>query len=89
MIIKLNKFGRILNGRPAGKEAWLVAQAYVLSDKKPNEKIEVEFTGVQVLTPSWADEFLTPLKNLYPEEVTLLPNDNPTVKAALEIIVEK
>jgi len=89
MIIKLNKFGLILCGRPAGKEAWLAAQAYTLSDKKPNEKIEVDFTGVQVLTPSWADEFLTQLKKTYPNDVALLPSDNPTVKAALEVIEEE
>lgn len=86
MRIELQKFGKVLTSRPAGKEAWLVAQAYTLSDKKPNEKIEVDFTGVQVLTPSWADEFLTQLKKSYTKDVILLPSDNPTVKAALEII---
>lgn len=75
----------MLSSRPAGKEAYLGAKAYTLP-KEPNEKIDVDFSGVQVLTPSWADEFITPLLRDYPGRVILLPSDNATVKAALEII---
>lgn len=85
MRIELKKFGTILTSRPAGKEAYLAAKAYSLpTDKK--EKIDIDFTGVEVLTPSWADEFITPLFKEFPGRVTLLPSENASVKAALDII---
>ena len=88
MRIELKKFGTILTSRPAGKEAYLAAKAYSLP-KDDNEKIEVDFSGVDVLTPSWADEFITPLLAEYPDRVILLSTDNASVKAALEIIGTK
>ena len=85
MRINLKNFGTVLTSRPAGKEAYLAARAYSLPKDK-QEKIEVDFSGVEVLTPSWADEFLTPLFADFPERVALLPSTNASVKAALEII---
>lgn len=86
MKIELKKFGHILSSRPAGREAWLAAQAYLLPEKRPEEKIEIDFSDVAVLSPSWADEFLTQLKRTYPGQIIFLPCDNPSVKASLEII---
>lgn len=86
MKIELKKFGEILTSRPAGREAWLATRAYILSGKKPDEKVEVDFMGIKVLTPSWADEFISALAKEYPGQVTLLPSDNPTVKASLEFV---
>lgn len=86
MKIELKKFGNILSSRPAGKDAWLSAQAYLLSEIKPEEQIEVDFSEVAVLSPSWADEFITPLKRSFPGRVTLLSCDNSSVKASLEMI---
>jgi len=86
MRVELKKFGNILSSRPAGKDAWLSAQAYLLDKIKPKEKIEVDFSGVSVLSPSWAEEFLTPLEKNYSGRVIFLPSDNPSVKASLEII---
>lgn len=88
MKIELKKFGEILSSRPAGKEAWLSAKAYTLP-RDVTEKIEVDFSGVKVLSPSWADEFLTPLLNGYKDRVVLLPSDNATVKATLELLNQK
>lgn len=85
MRIELKKFGTVLTSRPAGKEAYLIAKAYNLP-KEGDENIEIDFAGVEVLTPSWADEFLTPLLFDYPNRVVLIPSDNASVKAALEII---
>ena len=85
MRVELKKFGTVLTSRPAGKEAYLAAKAYTLP-KDNSEKIEVDFTGVQVLAPSWADEFITSLQADYPGQVTLLPSDNASVKATLEIM---
>lgn len=85
MIIYLKKFGTTLVSRPSGKEAWLAFQP-VLKEMPQNEKIIVNFNGVVVLTPSWADEFLTPLRENYKEKVELINIDNPSVKATLEIL---
>lgn len=85
MKIELKKFGTILTSRPAGKDAYLSAKAYLLPSDK-NEKIEIDFSGVAVLTPSWADEFITPLKKGYGERVVFLQNNNSSIRATLEII---
>jgi hypothetical protein len=85
MKIELKKFGTVLTSRPAGKEAYLAAKAYSLPKEK-SEPIEVDFSGVEVLAPSWADEFITPLFSDYPDQVVLLPSSNASVKATLEVI---
>ncbi len=85
MIIKLNKFGTMLVSRPAGKEAYL-AFAPTLRECKENEDIGVDFEGVEVLTPSWADEFLTPLFNLFKNRVNLKNTTNPSVTESLKIL---
>ena len=85
MIIKLNKFGTTLVSRPAGKEAYLAFQP-TLRERKSNEAIEVDFEGVDVLTPSWADEFLTPLINSHKNSVSLKNTSNPSVVESLKIL---
>lgn len=84
MTINLQKFGTMLISRPAGREAWLAAQAYVLPRDK-NEEIMVDFSGVDVLAPSWADEFLTKLVERFgQDQVRFLNTNNPSVQATLE-----
>ena len=85
MTIYLKKFGTTLVSRPSGKEAWLAFQP-VLNETPDNEEIIVDFSDVVVLTPSWADEFLTPLRNRFGELVTLRNTDNVSVTATLEIL---
>ncbi|AKM83604.1 hypothetical protein A2422_01890 [Candidatus Woesebacteria bacterium RIFOXYC1_FULL_31_51] len=85
MIINLKKFGTTLVSRPSGKEAYL-AFTPTLREVKNNETIEVDFEGVEVLTPSWADEFLTPLINLYGKVVGLKNTSNPSVIESLKIL---
>lgn len=82
MQIDLKKFGTVLVSRPAGKEAFLVLQPALLGIAD-GEKIEIEFAGVTVLTPSWADEFITPIRNQYKNRVVLMNTENPSVKATL------
>lgn len=84
MKILLSKFGTTLISRPAGKEAWAAFQP-VLCDVPIDETIEVDFEGVNVLTPSWADEFLTPLQKKY-KHVILKNTENPSVQASLKIL---
>lgn len=75
----------MLISRPAGREAYLSAKAYLLKNK-PRD-VEIDFGGVKVLTPSWLDEFYTLLKNDYPDvKIRLLKSDNPTVTASKSII---
>ena len=85
MVIKLNKFGTVLVSHPAGKEAYLAFQP-TLRERKNNEAIEVDFEGVEVLTPSWADEFLTPLFNSYKNKVSLKNTNNPSVVESLKTL---
>lgn len=85
MKIQLGKFGTVLVSRPAGKEAWLAFQP-VLNSLSKEENILVDFTGVAVLTPSWADEFITPLKTRFGDKITLQKTTNPSVKATLKIL---
>lgn len=84
MHIFINKFGATLVSRPAGKEAWAAFQP-ALREVLADETIEVDFEGVNVLTPSWADEFLTPLKQRY-KKVVLTNTKNSSVQATLKIL---
>lgn len=85
MTIELKKFGTTLVSRPSGKEAWLAFQP-VLKDVAENEEVIVDFSGVAVLTPSWADEFLTPLRSRFNRRVKLVNTDNASIKATLVIL---
>lgn len=82
MKIKLQKFGRVLPSRPAGKEAFAAIQ-YTLDSSVTD--VEVDFTGVISLFPSRADEFFRGLSEVYGEKVTHLPSSNPSVIATLQI----
>ena len=85
MIIELRKFGTILVSRPSGKEAWLAFQP-TLKDISDAEEVAVDFKDVLVLTPSWADEFLTPLHSRFIDKVKLINTDNASIKATLRIL---
>lgn len=82
MIIKLKKFGDILTSREAGREA-LLAFAPTLRPLGKNEEIIIDFDGVSVLTPSWADEFIRSLIEKYGKKVLFIHDTNPSVQAAL------
>jgi len=85
MIIEIKKFGTTLISRQTGREAFLALQPF-LQDAKNNEKIEVDFDGVFVFSPSWGDEFLTPLLNIYGERMVLKNTSNSSVRATLDIL---
>lgn len=87
MKIELKKFGELLISRPAGREAFLALSAYGLRDIPNTETIEVDFTGVKVLTPSWADEVITKLAQQFPN-LQLLNTDNASVQATLKTLRE-
>ena len=85
MKIQLNKFGITLVSRPSGKEAWLAFQPTLVNITE-GEDIIVDFEGVIVLTPSWADEFLTPLYNRFTNRIKLVNTDNASVTETLSIL---
>ena len=87
MKIDLKKFGNILTSRQSGKEAYLAFKPN-LRDVAENEKIEIDFSGVDVFSPSWGDEFLSPLVSEFGKRVVLSNTDNPSVKATLELLTD-
>lgn len=85
MRIRLEKFGTTLVSRQSGREA-LAAFQPTLRDVKPEEIVEIDFSGVVTFTPSWADEFLTSLLEQFKERVVFLPSKNPSVIATLDLL---
>ena len=86
MVVNINNFGDILLSRPAGREAFLMAKAYVFKEIKANDDIILDFNKIKVLTPSWADEFISGIKSEYTNTVQYLNTENPSVKASLKAI---
>ncbi len=85
MTIYLKKFGTLLNGRMLGKEAF-AAFLPSLKDVQNDEKIEVDFDGVDVFSPSWGDEFLSSLINKFGDRVVLKNTQGPSVKTTLKFL---
>lgn len=85
MKIELKKFGDLLTSRQDGKEA-LAAIEPQLQTVTEDATIELDFTGVITLTPSWADEFVTKLVARFGDRVSLLNTENPSVVATLSIL---
>ena len=86
MILSIAKFGEILMSRPAGKDAFLMAKAYILNSLKESDEITLDFNDVKVLTPSWADEFISGIKSTYPNKLSVVNTSNESVKASLDIL---
>lgn len=85
MKIDLAKFGDLLISRPAGREAALVVRAY-FKPAAAEEPIELDFTNVKVMAPSWLDEFLQTLRQVFGDRVQCLPSNNPTVVESLKAV---
>jgi hypothetical protein len=85
MLIQLKKFGTVLTSRQAGKEAFFAFLPYF--DKlKEQEEIKIDFQGIIAFSPSWGDEFLSPLVLKYKNQIKLENIDNPSVKATLSLL---
>jgi len=85
MKIELKKFGTTLISRQNGREAFAALQSQ-LSQLSENDNLELDFAGVITFTPSWGDEFLSPLQKIYESRLTLTNTENPSVKATLELL---
>lgn len=83
----MEKFGKTLLSRELGSEAYKAFQ-HTLREMSKDEELEVDFSGVFTLSPSWADEFLSPLLNLLGDRLMLWPSDNLSVHATLKILQE-
>lgn len=85
MIILLKKFGAVLTSRQLGKESFNAFKP-TLDEIPEDEIVEVDFEGVTTFSPSWGDEFLSPLLEKYGEKLVLLNTQNPSVKTTLELL---
>lgn len=85
MKVEIKKFGDILTSRSAGREAGLAIKAYFKPEA--GDRLELDFSGVLAMGPSWLDEVLTVLRETYGKErVICLPSDNASVSESLKII---
>ena len=87
MKLQLEKFGKTLISRELGSEA-LKAFQPTLRGLSQSEQLEVDFSGVLTLSPSWGDEFLSPLLEQLGDRLVLLPSDNLSVQATLKTLQE-
>ena len=85
MTIQLKKFGTTLVSREDGRESWAAAQP-LLRDVADTDEVRVDFEGVNTFSPSWGDEFLTPLFKKFKIKPALLNTENASVKATLDIL---
>ncbi|MBU1164580.1 STAS-like domain-containing protein [Patescibacteria group bacterium] len=85
MIIQLKKFGTTLISRQSGREAY-AAFLPSLKNISPDENIEIDFAGVNTFSPSWADEFLTPLAKEYKAKLRLKKSDNLSVISTIKLL---
>lgn len=85
MLIELKKFGTTLVSRQAGKEAFSAFQS-VLNTVSSDEEVVVDFDGVITFSPSWGDEFLTPLATRYKGRIFFKNTRNSSVSATLKLL---
>jgi len=87
MKLQLEKFGKTLISQELGSETFKAFQP-TLRELSKDEALEIDFSGVSTLSPSWADEFLTPLLNQLDTRLILLSSDNLSVHTTLKILQE-
>ena len=85
MIIDIKKFGTILTSRQLGKEAFM-AYSPSFNNISEEEKIYVNFDGIDVFSPSWGDEFLTALYRKFGNRLILRKSSNASVNASVGML---
>lgn len=83
MIIQVKRFGNILSSRPEGREAALILMANELRNAKG--KIEIDFSVILVMTPSWLGEFVNTLRSQF-HDIVFLQSDNASVLGFIEVL---
>lgn len=81
----MTKFGSVLSSRQAGKESY-AAFLPTLVTVASNEEVLVDFDGVSSFSPSWGDEFLTPLQKKFGKRLTLKNVTNPSVSLTVKTL---
>ena len=87
MNVQIKKFGDVLMSRPAGKDAYLLAESHLFSSLDSDEEIRLDFADVKVLTPSWADEFISGIKSAHKNLLSFINTSNPSVEASLKTVL--
>lgn len=82
MTIHMTKFGTVLTSRQAGKEAY-AAFLPTLMHVENDEDVLVDFEGISTFSPSWGDEFFTPLQKRFGDRVFLKHTTNPSVSLTI------
>ena len=85
MTIQMLKFNTVLNGRPAAREAALRIQQ-IVNGSTEREDMVLDFAGVEVLTPSYADELLRTLKEKYGSEKVKIVNASNAVEETFQAV---
>ena len=85
MRIEIKKFGTTLTSRQDGKEAYL-AYFPTLRMIAPHEPVEINFEDVVTFTPSWGDEFLTPIVKEFGNRVSFINTKNASVELTLRML---
>lgn len=67
-ILGMQKFGDVLNSRSAGREAALRALQIVNGERNLPGELVLDFAGVSIMTPSFADQFISDLEAALPQK---------------------
>ncbi len=88
MKLEIKKFGTYLISRPEGRDAFLVIKNQFIP-LNTLDNIQLDFAGVEVMTPSWLDEVVTGLAQVYGKShIQYLNTLNASVKMSLETVLE-
>ncbi len=85
MTVQMFKFNTVLNGRLSAKEATSRIQQ-IVNGSAERENVVLDFTGVEVLTPSYADELLRTLKEKYGSEKVRIVNTSNAVAETFQAV---
>jgi hypothetical protein len=85
MTIQMSKFNIVLNGRPSAKEAILRIQQ-IVNGSAERENVVLDFAGVEVLIPSYADELLRALEAGYGREKVEIMNTSQAVAETIQAV---
>lgn len=85
MIVQMLKFNTVLNGRPSAKEVVLRIQQ-IVNGSAEKEDVIIDFNGVEILTPSFADELLHGLREKYGHDKIKIINTSPAASETIKII---
>jgi len=85
MKLSLKKFGLVLTSRQDGRESLLAVQP-ILKKLSKKDVLIIDFKDSGSLSPSWADEFFTPLLKKYKENLILKNVNNLSAKMTLSFL---